>query len=358
MKLGKFILSISALIGLTVQSYAQDIHFSQFYASPLNLNPAATGIMPCDLRISAIYRNQFASAMGSKAYNTFSAGVEGKFNAGRADYYGLGFNLWADKAGASAFSTVQASISGSYHKRLGGRRSPDQFLVAGGQLGVSQRSISTDFLQFGTQFDGDQYNGALSSQETFGRTRLTYADFGAGLLWFSALDAKGKSNVYAGISFGHLNRPDQAHILSAQGFEPLFMKYTIHGGGDFRVGRRFAIVPNFSFYKQGPSMQANFGSAVKFDLSKRSSSDQAFHIGLYTRLRATDDSLTTATNNGAFESLILVTRVRFGSNNIGLSYDINMAARVATGGNGAFELSYIYTLCGGRGRPMVCPTFQ
>lgn len=358
MKLGKIILTISALIGLSVQSQAQDIHFSQFYASPLNLNPAATGVMPCDLRISTIYRNQFASAMGANAYNTFSAGVEGKFNAGRADYYGLGFNLWADKAGASAFTNVQASISGAYHKRLGGRRSPDQFLVAGGQLGVSQRSINTNFLQFGTQFDGEQFNGSLSSQEVFGRTRVTYADFNAGLMWFAALDAKGKSNAYAGLSFGHLNRANQSYMLNAQGFDPLYMKYTIHGGGDFRVARRFAIVPNFAIHLQGPSVQANFGSAVKFDLSKRAASDQAFHIGLYTRLKAIDDSLTTATNNGSFESLIIVTRIRFGSNNIGLSYDVNFSARQATGGNGAFELSYIYTLCGGRGRPMVCPTFQ
>jgi type IX secretion system PorP/SprF family membrane protein len=358
MKLGKFILSITALLGFTFQTSAQDIHFSQFYASPLNLNPAATGIMPCDLRVSTIYRNQFASAAGSKAYNTFSAGVEGKYNAGTNDYYALGFNLWADKAGASAFSNVQASISASYHKRIGGKRSPTQFLTAGGQIGISQRSINTDFLQFGTQFNGDQFDGSLSSQENFGRTRATYGDLNAGVLWFAALDAKGKSNVYAGLSFSHLNRPDQSNILSSVGFEPLFMKYTIHGGGDFRVARRFAVVPNFAVYIQGPSIQSNFGSAIKFDLSKRSSSDQAFHIGAYTRLTTTDSTATTSKNGVNFESLILVTRVRFGSNNIGLSYDVNFGAKVATGGNGAFELSYIYTLCGGRGRPMTCPTFQ
>ena len=46
MKLANFILSFTALLGFTFQSAAQDIHFSQFYASPLNLNPAATGVMP------------------------------------------------------------------------------------------------------------------------------------------------------------------------------------------------------------------------------------------------------------------------------------------------------------------------
>ena len=37
---------------------AQDIHFSQFYASPMNMNPATTGVIGCDMRFSAIYRNE------------------------------------------------------------------------------------------------------------------------------------------------------------------------------------------------------------------------------------------------------------------------------------------------------------
>ena len=38
---------------------AQDIHFSQFYASPLTLNPAMTGFVNGDCRAGVIYRNQW-----------------------------------------------------------------------------------------------------------------------------------------------------------------------------------------------------------------------------------------------------------------------------------------------------------
>ncbi len=43
----------------TVATYAQDIHFSQYSASPLTLNPALTGNFNGFYRVSGIYRNQW-----------------------------------------------------------------------------------------------------------------------------------------------------------------------------------------------------------------------------------------------------------------------------------------------------------
>lgn len=357
MKLGRiFIATALSLALFAPNSQAQDIHYSQYYASPLNLNPAATGVMPCDMRISAIYRNQWASVIGSNAFNTFSAGVEGKFNVGSHDHYGLGLNLIADKAGASSFSNVGVAFSGSYLKKLGGRRSNDQYLVAGAQLGIGQRTINTNGLQWGTQWDGDQFNSSLASQENLGSLRSTFADVNIGLLWFMALDKKGNSTVNFGLAFSHLTKANIS--FSTTEVENLYMKTAIHGGGDFRVARRVGIVPNFALLIQGPSIQSNFGTSVKFDFSKKAVSDQAFHVGAYTRLVTTDSTATTSKNGVSVDAIILVTRLRFGSSNIGLSYDLNISPlRPGTRGNGAFELSYIYTLCGGRGRPMTCPTF-
>lgn len=355
MKIGKLLIATATMWLAAMQVQAQDVHFSQFYASPLNLNPATTGVMPCDLRVSAIYRNQWASVMGNNAFNTFSAGVEGKFRAGAYDNYGLGLTVWADKAGASAFSTVQAAMSASYIKRLGGRKSNLQYLTAGGQLGITQRSINTANLTWGTQFDGTQYDGTLSTQENIAGARKIYADFNVGLMYYMALDKKAASNIYAGIAFSHIAKNNVA--LMNQGFEALYMKFTIHGGGDFRVARRMALVPNFAVMIQGPSIQSNFGTSIKFDFSKRAVSDQAFYLGAYTRI-VTAQNEAGATSGAAVDALIFVTRVRLGSSNIGLSYDINVSRLMpGTRGNGAVELSYIYTLCGGRKAPMGCPSF-
>lgn len=340
-----------SLLGISSAS-AQDIHFSQFFASPLNLNPATTGVLSCDLRFSAIYRNQWSSFLNNKAFNTFSAGIETRLPVGKNDYWGLGLNLWADKAGTSSFSSVHASLNGSFIKRLGGRRSLDMFLVAGGALGFSQKSINTLNLQFGNQWTGDSFDGSSATGEDYlnWNVRVPYADFAGGLFWWMALDHDAKSTINAGIAFNHLTKADVAFI--ANGFDALYLKSTIHFGGDFRVKRRLAIVPNMVMFFQGPSREFNLGTAVKFDFSKRNTSNQAFEIGPWVRI------VSSPTGKIASDAVVAVARIRYGSSTFGFSYDINISRlKPATRGNGAFEMSYVYTLCGVRNRPLGCPTF-
>ncbi|BDS09646.1 PorP/SprF family type IX secretion system membrane protein [Aureispira anguillae] len=361
MKLGKFFtFIIIAVIANLNPVQGQDVHFSQFYVSNLTLNPATTGVMSCQMRVSAIYRNQWASAAGQYAFNTFGLGAEGKFNAGKHDYVGAGLSVWVDRAGASAFTSIQASLSGSYMKKIGGRRSNEHYLVAGGQFGFVQRSIRIDQLRWGSNWDGTNFNGSLPDNESVYNSSLAVADLSAGLLWFSALDKDNKSNVYAGIGFQHLTKANLSFMNP--GSEPLFTRFTIHGGAEARLARRLAIVPNFAVMVQGPSTQLNVGTGLKFDFSKRAQSNQAFTIGAYVR-GANHAQVNTGTNtntNATFgvDAIIALLRLRFGSSSIGLSYDINVSQlAAATNGNGAFELSYVWTLCQKRGRRLGCPTF-
>src|SRR5687768_10232047 len=51
---------------------AQDLHFSQWFNSPLTTNPANTGFIPdADYRIGANYRNQYVNVL-SVPYKTIS----------------------------------------------------------------------------------------------------------------------------------------------------------------------------------------------------------------------------------------------------------------------------------------------
>ena len=90
---------------------AQDIHFSQFYLSPLNLNPAMTGAMDCNIRLVANYRNQWGSVLGANAYNTYSVSYDQKVPVGRYDYVGFGATFWNDVAGEVDFSTLTANVT-------------------------------------------------------------------------------------------------------------------------------------------------------------------------------------------------------------------------------------------------------
>src|SRR5688572_5091034 len=60
------------LCGIIHTSSAQDIHFSQYYFSPLTMNPAYTGKYKGDFRLFGNYRKQWR--LINDAYNTFSAG--------------------------------------------------------------------------------------------------------------------------------------------------------------------------------------------------------------------------------------------------------------------------------------------
>ncbi|MBK7093551.1 MAG: type IX secretion system membrane protein PorP/SprF [Saprospiraceae bacterium] len=89
---------------------AQDIHFSQFYMSPLNLNPALTGVSNCTGRVIANFRNQWSPVLKSGAYNTFSMSYDQKMPVGRYDYFGIGGTFWGDVAGTHNYGTMRGKF--------------------------------------------------------------------------------------------------------------------------------------------------------------------------------------------------------------------------------------------------------
>ena len=66
------------MIGFSIQAFAQDPQFVQFYASPLQLNPAMTGVHPGKWRVVANYREQWSSILDSKPYKSLSASFDAK----------------------------------------------------------------------------------------------------------------------------------------------------------------------------------------------------------------------------------------------------------------------------------------
>src|SRR5580698_3638326 len=74
-----------------------DPHFSQYYANPLWLNPALTGVINGDARVTANYKNQWANV--NNAYNTGALAAD--FRA--TDKIGLGINVLDQSAGNSSF---------------------------------------------------------------------------------------------------------------------------------------------------------------------------------------------------------------------------------------------------------------
>src|SRR5699024_885392 len=144
MKFFRLFISIMLCL-LFIKVEAQDIHFSQFYESPLLRNPALAGVFTGDYRISAVYRNQWNSV--TIPYQTGALSGEVKFPIGKKDdYLTGGLQLDYDVAGTSHFQTTQVLPVINYHKSLSGSR--NMYLSIGFMGGFTQRQFNPDNLTF------------------------------------------------------------------------------------------------------------------------------------------------------------------------------------------------------------------
>ena len=96
------------MIAAYQQMHAQDLHFSQFFNSPLTTNPANTGFIPdADYRLGVNYRNQWSSVLAAP-YKTMSAFGDAqlfrdKFENG---WVGLGGVILSDVAGSGSLRST------------------------------------------------------------------------------------------------------------------------------------------------------------------------------------------------------------------------------------------------------------
>ena len=118
------------------------------------------------------------------------------------------------------------------------------------------------------------------------------------------------------------------------------------------AGQKFGIVPGVVTFLQGPSFQVNAGTSFKFLLGNSRRYHQAFQLGAWARVS------NKLEKGKLMDALILSTRFDSEQFNIGFSYDINTSTlRTASNGNGAFEFSLVYKICGPERRGVYCPNF-
>jgi type IX secretion system PorP/SprF family membrane protein len=343
----RFLLSVCLIASLSFLG-AQDIHFSQFYASPLTLNPALTGVMNCNTRITANYRSQWASVLASNAFRTYSVSYDQKIPVGRSDYFGIGGLFWSDVAGQTNFGTTTGKLSLSYAKKMGGYRKKSHYLVVGANGGVSQRGADFVEATWGSQWDGSGQNPGIDPGESFTNNNFLFADVSAGLLWFSVLSEQ--TSFYIGGAYAHLNRANQS--FDDDEFEELYSKFTGHAGGQFMLAPKMGINPGVVVFSQGPSFQTNLGTNLRFLLGNSRRSNQAVQFGAWYRLA------NNSVGDLSSDALILTGRFDYENFSIGFSYDINASdLTVASNGNGAFEFSLVYLICGPEARNVYCPRF-
>lgn len=315
-------------IGPTVSCFSQDIHFSQFWMTPLLQNPSMAGATH-DLQAVINYKNQWNSV--ADPYKTFNVSFDMRLGGKKSSngFWAAGVNIFSDKAGDSKMGTTEASLSLAYHLML----NANSTLGGGVMGGFVQRSLNTSQLQWMNQYNGTAYNPALPSGETNIPQNFSFADLGAGVVWsyskgesYMTNNNHIKANI--GISVFHPHQPEYSFYGSG---EKLSMKTVFHGNVLYGMkNTNLSVVPGYAVYLQGKSTEIVFGSLFRYRTKENSKftgyvKGSAIALGLHYR------------NNDALVPSFLIEIDQFA---LSISYDVNVSGlKTATNGKGGVEIS-------------------
>lgn len=349
------LLIIFSILAAAVESIAQDIQLSQFYAMPLYMNPAFAGS-------SHHYRgivHQRLQWMGLDArYPTSIFAVDGYSNQYKS---GLAMMFTNDRQGKGGdLKTNDFALQYSYEIHLSSKYT----LRTGLQGSYVQRSIDLSDKTFPQQFDN---TGQIAYDNPYGNGFVSkYVDLSSGAVFYS-------DKWWGAVSAYHMNRPNQSFFDNTSSNLPV--KYTFFGGYRFTLAhpkhmayleseKEVSLTPTFHYKMQGKSDQLDIGlyfvyAQLQFATWYRGIPIKHYTIDASNLSKIHIDSKKRIQNN---ESLVLLAGWRYGSFSFTYSYDftISTLTQAGTGGSHEINLTFIQHKHHKNAKPMKtlpCPTF-
>ena len=299
---------------------SQDIHFSNWQMSPLNLNPANAGMFEGDGRLIFNYRNQWKQV--PVTYNTFSFAADMNLNKSliKGTKEAMGFVFNTDISGDGSYTITDIKIP--INHKFSFKKDSNLTVALGLLAGITNLNITSSRLSYDRQWDGDAYNQALSNGENFNKQSKLFADVSLGAVIQKKFSQKFKATI--GYAASHLNRPNISFnntpgaVLRIKHTESLQLKYS------------FNQVSAFMFEYYGNQQQKFRENLMGFSYyhTIEPITNTVFNFGILTRLK---------------DALITTVGLEHNSMRLQVSYDYNYSQfKRATNGRGGFEISLIY----------------
>lgn len=275
MKLKALLISFLTMLIIGSGLHAQDIHFSQYYASPLTLNPALTGKFNGLYRVTAIYRDQWRNLNpGNQAiFMTPSASVDFSLlkNKLKTDALGIGAHVVYDKDGE--FEQYVVGLSLAYHKGLD--KNGKYHLGIGVQGNYINDKLGLDPM---TSFEdnlGLQLPSADIAKINFNSEHLFDINTG---LFFDARFSE-KATFYAGGTFFHIPRPKRDYIVNDETLESAEAetpwKWVAHGGLELLFKNKIYLIPGALYQRtENQNEEINFGVTAGYDFMEKKQNDK------------------------------------------------------------------------------------
>ena len=328
---------IIVLMCLAMCAKAQDPHFSQFFSSPLTLNPALTGKFDGTVRVAGNYRNQWPAF--NNVYTTYTASVDFailKSQLPDYDTWGVGILALNDKAGGGILTNTYVGLSTSYHKALD--EDGFQQIGIGFQGTYGQKRLDNSKLYFEDMLTPFGFTGVTADIFHTENLDVNYLDINAGLIYSGSTNEF--NNFYIGASMYHINRPKESFKGASWNISP---RTTINAGGYFPVSDILTLHASGIYQVQNKATETVIGGALSAPIDPESESPSNVYIGSWYRFS---------------DAIIPYVGLEFGGMRLGASYDINVSSlKAGSQSRGGMEISLIYIKrpAGFKGIP--CPKF-
>ncbi len=311
----KYLIYLFVLILIPVIGRAQDVSFSQNYASPLYLSPSFTGLTEGS-RMALNYRDQWPSI--PKTYRSMAFSFDHYF----ADYNsGLGFLYFRDDQQNGALINQNVGLLYAYEVYVSDNvmvRPGIQFKFAQSFIDPSKGILGTGYDTNGNPVSGE---GIVVAQD-----KLNKFDAAASVMIYS-------SSYWGGVTVDHLVKSSESYT----DIEPISgMKITVFGGVKwiYKEGRRRnpdqSVTFAFNYRTQDYFNQLDLGAYWQYS---------PIELGLWYRGLPMKNK-SQLTNNDA---IIAIFGIHLGRTRLGYSYDLTLSDLAGNTG-GAHELSILYTI--------------
>ncbi len=331
----KKLFNIFIFLSCVTKLFAQDPQFTQFYANPLFLNPAFTGLT-YEHRFAATYRNQWPGI--KKTYTSYMASYD--YNASDLNS-GIGVFALQDVAGTSNFVSTQGGLNFAYRVKTG-KASEAR---GGVMLSFNQKKIDDTRLIFNDQF----ITGSSRSLDILEQNKITYFDMGVGALFNSR-------NYWGGMAVKHINQPN---VSMTGNIEVLPIFFTMHGGYRYVIK---AMGSSRTKLVEYVSLSANYRHEAKYDQFDIGGYyfNKLINVGLWYRgLPYKKYKLGYPSREGI--SILVGLEIPERNLRIGYSYDITISRLGFSNTVGAHEVTIVYEVAQKRKRNkrvlVTCPKF-
>jgi type IX secretion system PorP/SprF family membrane protein len=316
---------------------SQDLHFSQFFEAPLLRNPSLAGIFAGDIRVQAVYRDQWNSV--TTAYKTVSLNSEYKMPIGRAnDFVTVGMQMLQDRAGTISWVSTHVLPAINYHKSLSDERT--KYLSVGFMGGWVQKRFDRSKMITNSMFNG------TGDGENLLQPQYSYWDASAGLSYNAQLNDNPENNFYVGVALHHFNKPKNSFYRDPR--RELTPKTDISAGVRFSVTEWSYVTVQANHSRQGPYRETIAGGLYGVKLGDEVDNPKyTVHGGLLLRVN---------------DALIPMIKVDYRPFSFSFSYDVNTSQlNTSSYGRGGFELGVSYAGFTDRANStlnaIVCPKF-